>query len=142
MGTATPMTPTLLYRIASGLLVLFAAGHTFGFLKFKAQTTEVEAVRKGMEEVSFKVGGKAYTYGGFYRGFGLYITVYLLFSAYLACHLGTMAQHAPAAIGLLGWMFCAVQLAGLVLSWKYFFPITAVFSALVAVLTGWAAWLG
>lgn len=30
------MTATLLYRVASALLVLFAAGHTFGFLAFLA----------------------------------------------------------------------------------------------------------
>ena len=30
------MTATLLYRIAAVVLIFFAAGHTVGFLKFKA----------------------------------------------------------------------------------------------------------
>ena len=134
------MTATLLYRIAAVIFILFAAGHTFGFLKFKAPTPEGEAVRTGMSRVAFKVGAKEFTYGGFYRGFGLYITAYLLFSAFLAWQLGTMARQAPQAIGLLGWMFCALQVAGLVLSWIYFFPVTVVFSAVVAGCLGWAAW--
>ena len=135
------MNATLLYRIASVLLVLFAAGHTFGFLKFNPPTAEGQAVRDGMNSVRFQVRGGTYTYGGFYKGFGLYATTYLLFAAFLAWHLGTLAGSHPEAIGALGWVFCAVQVVSLVLSWMYFFPIPAVFSGLVAACLGWAAWL-
>jgi hypothetical protein len=59
------MNATLLYRIASVLLALFAAGHTVGFLKFKPPTPEALAVRDAMRNVHFPVGGSQFTYRGF-----------------------------------------------------------------------------
>jgi hypothetical protein len=135
------MNASTLYRIASVLLVLFAAGHTFGFLKFKAPTAEGVAVREAMAKVVFSVGGRTFSYERFYVGFGLFITVSLLFSAFLSWHLSALASRNPEAIGALGWVFFVVQIASLVLSWLFFFPITAVFSGLVALCLGWAAWL-
>ena len=132
---------TLLFRIASILLVLFAAGHTVGFLKFKAPTSEGVAVRDAMATVVFQVGGKTFSYERFYVGFGLFITVELLFSAFVSWHLGSMAARSPEAIGALGWAFAAAQLAGLVLSWLFFFPVTAVFSGVVTVCLAGAAFL-
>jgi hypothetical protein len=135
------MNATLLYRIAAVLLLLFAAGHTVGFLRFKPPTPEAAAVRDAMNSVHFHVGGSPFTYGGFYVGFGLFVTAYLLFSAFLAWHLGDLARVNPQAIGVLGWAFFAVQLAILALSWIHFFAAPVAFSALVAVCLGWAAWL-
>ncbi|HEV7427129.1 MAG TPA: hypothetical protein VGQ46_12235 [Thermoanaerobaculia bacterium] len=135
------MSASLLYRIASVLFVLFAAGHTFGVLKFKAPTAEGEAVWDSMNDVQFHLGGRSYTYGGFYRGLGIYVTVYLLFSAFLSWQLGQMSMLYPQAAGAIGWAFCAVHVAGLALSVVYFAPITAVFSGVIAVCIGVAAWL-
>jgi len=104
------------------LLVLFAAGHTFGFLKFKPPTPEGLAVRDAMRTVHFPVGGKSFSYGGFYTGFGLFVTAYLLFSAFLAWHLGALAATNHQSIGALGWAFSGVQVASLILSWIYFAP--------------------
>jgi hypothetical protein len=135
------MKATLLYRIASGLFVLFAAGHTVGFLLFTPPSPEALAVRDAMNHVRFQVQGSSFTYGGFYTGFGLYATVYLLFSAFLAWRLGDLARTNPQAIGALGWVFVAVQVASLILSWKYFLLPPVILSALVAACLGWAAWL-
>jgi hypothetical protein len=133
------MSATVLYRIAAIVLILFAAGHTAGFLTFKPPSAEGISVRDAMNNVHFSVGGKPYTYGGFYKGFGLTITVYLLFSALLAWHLGGLAATHPEAIGILGWAFFGLQIASLVLAWMYFFPVPAVFAGVVALCTGWAA---
>jgi hypothetical protein len=122
--------------------VLFAAGHTLGFLRFKPPTPEGVAVRDSMAGVRFSVGGRTYTYAGFYKGFGLFVTAYLLFSAFLAWHCGDLARSAPSSLGALGWAFFAVEVATLVLSAIYFFPVTAVFSAVVALCLGAGAWLG
>jgi hypothetical protein len=135
------MSATLLYRIAAVVLVLFAAGHTFGFLKFTPPNPEGIAVRDAMDSVHLQVGSGKVTYGGFYRGFGLFCTAYLLFAAYIAWYLGGLAKSNPQAIGALGWVFFALQLVGLVLSWIYFLPPPVVLSAIVSVCTGWAAWL-
>jgi hypothetical protein len=135
------MTATLLYRISAFVLILFAAGHTVGFMKFKAPTPEGVAVQQAMDNVRFSLGSKSYTYGDFYRGLGLFCTAYLLFLAFLAWHLGTMARNTPQAIAALGWVFFGLQLVGIVLSWRYLVPPPIIFSAVLAILTGWAAWL-
>ncbi|HZF07239.1 MAG TPA: hypothetical protein VFE33_00460 [Thermoanaerobaculia bacterium] len=135
------MSATLLYRIAAVVLVLFALGHTFGFLHFKPQTPAGQAVRDAMNSVNFQVGSGTFTYGGFYVGFGLYVSAYLLFSAFLAWYLGGLAAGSPQAIGALGWAFFALQLASLVLSWIYFAAVPTLFSGLVAACAGWAAYL-
>jgi hypothetical protein len=129
---------TVLYRIASVLFALFAAGHTLGFLNFKPPTAEGLAVRDAMNNVHF---GDNLSYGSFYVGFGLYVTVYLLFSAFLAWHLGRLASRLPQAIGALGWVFFAVQLVNIALARIYIAAPPAVFSALVAVCLGLARWL-
>jgi len=135
------MSPTLLYRIAAVLLIVFAAGHTLGFLKFKPPSAEGVAVRDAMDHVRFQVGKSAVTYGGFYRGFGLFCTLYLLFAAYLAWYLGDLARTNPHVVGALGWVFCGLHVVSLVLSWMYFLPPPVVLSGLIAISTGWAAWL-
>ena len=94
-----------------------------------------------MRTVHFAVRGKSLSYSGVYTGFGLYVTAYLLFSAFLAWHLSGLAGTDPHSIGALGWAFCAVQVASLVLSWIYFLPPPTVLSALLAACLGWAAWL-
>jgi hypothetical protein len=133
------MSAKLLYRIASVLLVLFAAGHTVGFLKFKAPTADAAAVRASMDNVTFQVRGTSFSYGGFYVGFGLFVTLYLFFAAFLAWCLGTMSVAIPRAIVAISWVFFAVQLGSLALSWIYFSAAPAAFSALIAVCVGWAA---
>ncbi len=135
------MAATRLYRIAAIVFVLFALGHTFGFLTLRAPSAEGRAVYDAMNAVHFAVHGRSYTYGGFYRGFGLSCTVSMLFSAFLSWHLGELARSARAAIGALGWVFFVVQVAGAVLSFLYFGPAPMVLSALVAILLAWAAWL-
>lgn len=135
------MTATLLYRIAAVIFLVFAAGHTIGFLKFRPPNAEGVAVMDGMTKVRLAVGNGTRTYNDFYRGFGLFCTAYLLFAAYLAWYLGALAKSSPQAIGALGWVFFALQLAGIALSWIYFLPPPVVLSAVAALLTGWAAWL-
>ena len=135
------MKAAILYRIASVIFVLFAAGHTVGFLTLVPPSPEARAVYEGMNSVHFQLRGESFSYGGFYRGFGLSITVTLLFSAFLAWYLGTLAGSNPQAIGWLGWAFTLVQVISIVLSWKYFATGPAIFAAVVAICLGWAAWL-
>jgi hypothetical protein len=127
-----------LYRIAAILFLLFATGHTIGFLKFVPPTPEGQAVMNAMNNVHLQAG-TAYTYGAFYRGFGLFVTLYMLFAAFVAWHLGELTRKFPGAAGSLPWTFFCLQLIGLALSWKYFSPPPVVFSALVALCVGCAA---
>ena len=132
------MTARLLFRIAAVLFLLFAAGHTFGFRTFTPPTAEGLAVRDAMFNVRF---GHDLSYGGFYVGFGLYVSAYLIFSAFLSWNLSSLAVRLPQAIGGVGWTLFGVQLASLALCCIYFGGPPAVFSALVAVCIGWAMYL-
>ena len=135
------MKATLLYRIAAVVFILFAVGHTVGFLKFTAPNADGAAVFASMNSVRLQVGNGKLTYGDFYRGLGLFCTLYLLFCAYLAWYLAGLAQHNPQAIGSLGWVFFVLQLASIVVSWVYLLPPPIILSAILAICTGWAAWL-
>ena len=135
------MTATLLYRIAAAIFVLFAVGHTIGFLSLRAPSPEGRAVFDAMNSVHFEIKGHSFSYGGFYRGFGLSATAAMLLSVFVSWHLGELARTSPASIGILGWIFCAVQLVGVVLSYRYFGIPPMIFSAVVAIILGAAAWL-
>ena len=134
------MTATTLYRVSAGVFVLFAAGHTFGFLRFKPPTPEGRAAQAAMYSTIFEIGGSKFTLGGFYVGFGLSCTVSLLFSAFLAWQLANLAVTQPRGAAVIGWALFAVQLAGIWLSGKYFGLPPLVFSVSVAALVGAAAW--
>jgi len=127
-----------LYRIAAVLFVLFAAGHTFGFLSFKPSSAAGEAIRAEMDRVPLDGGG---TWGGFFVGFGLDISAYMAFSALLAWGLGSLSVRPADGFALIAWSFAALQVAALALSLMYFGVAPAVFSAVATVLLGWAALL-
>ena len=135
------MSATLLYRIAAVVFAVFAVGHTYGFLSLRPPSAEGRAVLDAMNTVHFEVGGRSFTYGAFYRGFGLSCTASMILSAFLCWHLGQLARSAPNAIGALGWVFFAVQVVGVVLSALYFGPPPMVLSAAVTALVGVAAFL-
>jgi hypothetical protein len=126
-----------LFRIAAIVFVLFATGHTFGFLTFQAPTPEGRAVWDAMNRVSFDFNGKSFTYAGFYISFGLDISFYLCFQDFLAWYLSVMASRAPQAMKPLGWAFTVLQTAGLVLAGVYYGPIQVVIGALVAPCVAW-----
>ncbi len=128
-----------LYRTAAVVFVLFALGHTFGFLSFRPRTAEGLAVYNAMNSVRL-VTNADYTYGKFYTGFGLFVTAYMLFSAFLAWQLGGLARKLPESAGALGWGLFTVQLACLALSGIYFGGPQVAFSSVTVVCLGWAAW--
>jgi len=134
------MTSASLYRTASVVFILFAAGHTFGFLSFTPPTAEGIAVRDAMNQVHFTVGRASFSYGNFYRGFGLSATASMLFEAFLAWQLAAMVRLAPRAVAFVGWGLCVLQLVGFGLSCIYFSLPPAIFSVALGACLGFAAW--
>jgi hypothetical protein len=135
------MSARILYRISSGLLVLFALGHTIGF-RHVDPGWNADAVVTGMRTVSFDVQGFHRSYWDFFSGFGLFVSVFLVFAAVLAWQFGSMSLERLAAIPVQRWSFaiCFVFIA--VLTWRYFFLAPDVLSMLAAVGLVAAAWLG
>ena len=130
------MKATIFFRITAVLFLLFAAGHTFGFLSFKPPTQEAQAVLESMNNVHFTAEGKIFSYGGWYRGFGLSATASIIFEAFLAWYLGSMAKRGMQEVKAIGWALFVWQLPGLVLAWIYFGIEPMILSALVTILIG------
>ena len=72
------MKASLLYRIASVLLILFALGHTLGFQRVDPRWG-VDSIIAASRSTHFDVQGLNRTYWDFYTGFGLFVTVLLIF---------------------------------------------------------------
>ena len=77
------MRPSLLYRVASVLLVLFGVAHLLGFRSIDPRWG-VDSVIAALKTTQFQVQGMTRTYWDFFSGFGFFITVLLFFAAILA----------------------------------------------------------
>ena len=74
------MKVTLLYRTASILLLLFAAGHTIGFRQVDS-AWRVDSLVDSMKSTHFNANGSDRTYWEFFVGFGLLVTAWMVFAA-------------------------------------------------------------
>ena len=127
------MRPSLFYRIAALVSLLFAIGHTAGFLSFRPTSAERQAAVKAMA-VMFSEDGTRFSYAGFYQGFGLSCTLAMLLVAIWSWWLGGIAKASPRATICPGAALLAYQIGGLTLALLYF-PVPAMlFSALLPIL--------
>lgn len=127
------MRPSLFFRIAAIVGLLFAVGHTAGFLGFQPKSAEGQAAIRAMA-VLFSEDGTHYSYAGFYRGFGLSCTLAMLLIAIWSWWLGSLARTAPRATITPGIALTAYQIGGLVLAILYFPAPAVVFSAVLVIL--------
>jgi hypothetical protein len=128
------------YRIAAVLIVLFAVGHTGGFLQ-SDPSWGTDSLLASMKSIHFNIQGFSRSYWDFFVGFGLFVTMFLLFAAVLAWHLGGLAAETLAQTRLMAWAFALCFMGITVLSWRYFFAIPLVLSFLITVCLILAAWL-
>jgi len=123
------------FRIASYLLLVTFLGHTFGAMVAQRSFGPAsDTVFASMKTVHFNFNGADATWYGFWFGFGLTISVLLLFSAILAWQLDKVAPAHWPSVAVIAWAFAATQFVSAILSWKYFFLGPAILSLAVAVL--------
>lgn len=134
------MKASVLYRIASILLLLFAAGHTWGFRQVDPQWG-VDSLISSMRSLHFNMAGFDRTYWGFFVGFGLFVTALMVFAAIVAWQLGGLAPGALASMRFTAWGFVVCFAAVAYLSWRYFFTIPLVLSILILLCLVAAAWI-
>jgi len=130
----------ILYRISSVLLLLFAAGHTLGFRKTDPKWG-VDSLIGLMRSVRFDAQGFSRTYWDFYVGFGLFVSVFLVFTAVLAWQLGGLAPETLVLNRGPAWALVICFAAVTILSWRYFFIMPIVFAIVITVCLTAAAWL-
>ena len=134
------MKARILYRISSVLLLLYAAGHTFGFRQNNPEWG-ADAVLGLMRSVHFDALGFTRTYWDFFSAFGLFFSVFLSFAAVLAWQLGRLPAETLARVRSIAWALAICFVAITAVSWRYAFTIPIVFSILITVCLTAAAWL-
>jgi hypothetical protein len=134
------MKASMFYRIASVLLLLFAAGHTFGFRQ-NIPEWGADAVLGLMRSVNFDAQGFTRTYWDFFSAFGLFFSVFLLFAAVLAWLLGGFPAETLARVRSIAWALAISFVAVTALSCRYAFTTPIVFSTLITLCLTAAAWL-
>jgi hypothetical protein len=123
---------SLLYRTASVLLIIFALGHTLGFRRVDPRW-RLDSIIAALRSTHFEVQGLNRTYWDFYVGFGLFVTILLLFTAILTWQLGGLPKDHLSDMRLVAWSLAACFVVVTFLSWKYFFIVPVIFSGVVAI---------
>jgi hypothetical protein len=132
------VTSRLFYRISAVLILLFDLGHSAGF----PWSDPKWGVDTGaMRSSHFTVLGFNRTYWDFYVGFGLVVSVFLLFAAILAWQLGRLPAQALPFVRATTWALALSFAAMTFLNWTYFFTIPIVFSSVITACLVAAAWL-
>lgn len=126
-------------RIASVVLLLFALGHTVGFLTFQPKEPEAAGVLESMRRVPFDFGGHTVHWIDLYTGFGLAISVAGFALVIIAWRLSSATAAEASLAGMIAWLLCAIQILNAVLSLRYFGLVQAVFSVACAALLAWGA---
>jgi hypothetical protein len=91
-----------LYRVASGLLVLFAAGHTLGFQQADP-AWGAGPVLEAMRSSPFAVQGFTRTYWDFFLGAGFTVGILYLLAAIVAWQLGGLPGMTLASMRVTAW---------------------------------------
>jgi hypothetical protein len=133
------MNASILYRISSVLLLLFAIGHTLGFRQ-SDPTWGVDALLGSMRSIHFDVQGFSRTYWDLFQAAGFCVGVFYLFAAILAWQLGGLPAATLAGMRVTVWALALSFAAITVVSWRYLFILPIVFSAVVTVCLTAAAW--
>jgi hypothetical protein len=133
--------PSLLYKISSGLLLLFAIGHTMGFRKVDPRWgTDAGSVANAMQTIHFDVQGFSRSYWDFYVGFGLFATVFFLLAAAWTWSLSGLSAETLRLMPRARWSLAIGFVVLTFLSWRYFFLAPLIFSGAVTICLIMAAW--
>ena len=124
------MRASILYRISSVLILLFAIGHMFGFRQTDP-TWGVDQALAALKQTTFIVQGFHRTYYAFYVGAGLFVAVFMVFTAVVAWELGRLPASTLAQLPWLRWGLALCYAGALLLSLRYLFLVPVVFSALI-----------
>jgi len=131
---------SVLFRIASVLILLFAAGHTLGFRQTDPKWG-VDSLLESMRSSHFVAQGFSRTYWDFYIGFGFFVSVFLIFAAVLAWQLGGLPPVTLALMRGPAWALALCFAAVTILSWRFFFIAPFVFATVISLCLIAAAWL-
>jgi hypothetical protein len=131
--------PSVLYRIAAVLLVLFALAHTAGFRQ-SDPAWGAEAVIGSMQSVHFDVQGSSRSYWDLFVAAGLSVGVFYLFAGILAWQLGGLPATTLASMRVVAWALALCFALITAVSLRYLFILPVVFAGVITVFLAAAAW--
>ena len=134
------MKASLLYRIASGLLILFAVGHTLGFRRVDPRWG-IDSLIGHLRSTHFAVQGFNRSYWDFFTAFGLFVTILLLFAAIVSWQIGGLPKEVLSTMPLITWSLAICFVLVTVLSYRYFFIVPVIFSGVITVCLVLGAWI-
>jgi hypothetical protein len=134
------MKPSLFYRIAAVLLLLFALGHTLGFRQSDPQWG-VDGLLASMRAIHFDVQGFHRTYWDLFEAAGFSLGLFYLFAAVLAWQLGSLPPTNLALMRGTAWAFALCFAVLTLISWRFLFVLPIAFSILITLCLIAAAWL-
>lgn len=134
------MKPSVIYRVAAVVLLIFSVAHTTGFSQSDPRWG-VDALLASMRAIHFDVLGSSRSYWDFYLAAGLTGGVFLLFAAVLAWQLGGLPAETLARLRGVTWAFALCFAALTALSWRYLFILPVAFAGVVTLCLAAAAWL-
>jgi hypothetical protein len=125
------------YRIACYLSVLFCVAHTIGALLTEPSFgMPAHAVFELMKSVKFDCDGASCTWYGFWFGFGITVSLFLLVSAIIAWQLDKVTPENWPVVSVIAWALFAVHVINVAICWKYFFVAAGVSQTLIAIFLG------
>jgi hypothetical protein len=125
------------YRLAAFVLSLFFVAHTSGgMLAQKSLGPQSDAVFAAMKSVRFDFNGAICSWYGFWFGFGLMVSVFLLFSAVMAWQLDKVPPETWSSVSVLAWALVLAHLCNAILSFAYFFAGPGFLASGVTLLLG------
>jgi hypothetical protein len=121
------MSTSLWLRISSVISLLFAAGHAMGGLKYWSPMGD-NPVFQAMKSTRFDTMGVNRSYFEFYMGFGHSLTVAQVMQAIVLWQLAAIARTNALGVRPVIVVIALATLASGLISWRFLFPVPALFS--------------
>ena len=123
------------FRTASVLLIIFCVMHTIGgMISQTSLGAASDGVFEQMKRVHFDFNGADCTWYGFWFGFGLTVSAFLLLSALIAWELERVDLALWPQLRYIAWALVVSHAFNTVISWKYFFAGPGTFGVLITLL--------
>jgi hypothetical protein len=124
-----------LFRIAAYLTLLFCAGHTAGgMLGQKSLGPASDVVFSAMKSTHFDFNGADCTWYGFWFGFGLTVSAFLVLVAVTTLVLDRVTPEAWPQVQSIAWALIAAMAFNGIIAWRYFFAGPTAFSIIIVAL--------
>jgi hypothetical protein len=131
------MTKSVLFlRIAAVLTFIHAVLHTIGGVFSKPEPGPAAAAVEAMRANQFLLMGHMRSYGDFYRGMGLAVTIFLAAEAVVFWQLGSLARTDARRVRPILVTFLVAYAVLAVNSYTYFFVAPVIVEILIAVCLG------